>query len=333
MSLDDVARKAGVSTATVSRVLNDPHKVTEKSRSIVQAAIDELGYIPDGAARALASRHTRTIGAVIPTLDNAIFAAGIQGFQSRLKKLGYTLIVTSHEYDLTEELNEVKTLIRQGIDALLLVGSLHERQLRPLLMDKQIPYVNCWTYKAESEEPFIGFDNKQSARKLTDYILDLGHEDIAIISGRTRYNDRAMDRLQGMKEALQQRNISLPPHRIIERSYSVKQGREAMQILLAQEPPPTAVLCGNDILALGALAQCQSVGVRVPEEMSITGFDDLDISSQIVPALTTIHVPSGEMGECAADYLVSRINNDASAWHIEIKTEMVIRGTTARPRA
>lgn len=331
-SLNDVARHANVSTATVSRVLNNPEKVAEKSRLVVQAAIDELGYIPDGAARALASRHTRTIGAVVPTLDNAIFASGIQGFQSRLKKRGYTLIVASHEYDLVEELNEVRTLLRQGIDALLLVGSLHDPRLLKLLEEKKIPYVNCWAYKPDSPEPYIGFDNKKAARKLTVYLLDLGHREIGVIAGRTRNNDRAMDRLLGIKEAIQERNLALAQEKILERSYTVKQGREAMRILLQDASPPTAVICGNDILAWGALAECQSAGIRVPEEISITGFDDLDISAQIVPSLTTIHVPLAEMGAHAADFLVSQINHETSLLHTEITTDLMVRNTTAKPR-
>ncbi|MDH5354255.1 MAG: LacI family DNA-binding transcriptional regulator [Gammaproteobacteria bacterium] len=332
-SLNDVARQAKVSTATVSRVLNNPEKVAEKSRLMVQAAIDQLGYIPDGVARALASNHTGAIGAVVPTLDNAIFAAGVQGFQSRLKKLGYTVILASHEYDLEEEFNEVKTLLRQGIDALLLVGSIHDPRLPKLLEEKKTAYVNCWSYKPNSSQPYIGFDNKNAAKVLTDYLLDLGHRDIAVIVGRTRNNDRAMDRLRGIRQAIEERNLELPQHRILERSYTVKQGREAMRVLLQNSTPPTAVMCGNDILALGALAECQSVGIRVPEELSITGFDDLDISAQIIPPLTTIHVPLAEMGELAANFLVSQINNESTLLHTEMKTELMVRGTTAKPRS
>ena len=332
-SLDDVAKYAKVSTATVSRVLNTPDKVAEKSRLVVQAAIDELGYIPDGAARALASRHTKTIGAVVPTLDNAIFAAGIQGLQRRLKKLGYTLIVASHEYDLLEELNEVKTLLRHGVDAVVLVGSVHEPELLHLLESKNVPYVNCWAYNPDSAQPYIGFDNKSAAKKLTNYLLDLGHIDFAVIAGRTHNNDRATDRLIGIKEAISERNLILPAEKILERSYTIKQGREAMRVLLQGAILPTAVICGNDILALGALAECQSTGIQVPDEISITGFDDLDISAQIVPSLTTIHVPLAEMGEHAADFLVSQINNETSLLHTEINTELMVRNTTAKPRS
>ncbi len=332
VSLSDVAKYANVSTATVSRVLNSPEKVTEKKRELIQTAIDELGYIPDGAARALASRHTRTIGTVVPTLDNAIFAAGIQALQSQLKRLGYTLIVASHEYDLGEELLEVKTLMRQGIEGIMLVGSLHEPQLHQLLTNQNMPYVCSWASSPSSPHPYIGFDNRRAAQKIAEYLLDLGHRKFAVISGYTKNNDRAAERLEGTRMAIKARGLDLPREMILERSYSVKQGREAMRILLQNTSLPTTVICGNDVLALGALTECQAAGIRVPDDISITGFDDLDISAQLIPALTTMHVPAAEMGKRAADFLVARINGEATLLHTEVDVDLMIRDTTGKPR-
>ena len=333
VSLGDVAQHSGVSTATVSRVINNPEKVAAKSRIAVNASIEALGYIPDGAARALASRHSRIIGAVIPTLDNALFAAVIQSLQRRLRQLDYTLIVASHEYDLAEELNEVKMLLRQGVDALLMVGSQHDPALLQLLDEKRVPYVNCWAWDSASLQPYIGFDNRKAARKIADYLLDLGHVDLAVIAGRTENNDRARDRVLGIIDAIEARKLTLESEKIIERSYSVKQGRDAMRQLLQMDRLPTAVLCGNDILAMGALAECQSSGIRIPDEISIAGFDDLDMSSQIKPALTTIYVPSAEMGENAAEYLVAKIRQEPLEPLAEIETKLMIRETTAKPQS
>ena len=331
-SLDDVAQHAGVSTATVSRVINNPEKVATKSRIAVNTSIEELGYIPDGAARALASRRSRIIGAVVPTLDNALFAAGIQSLQRRLRQLDYTLIVASHEYNLAEELNEVKMLLRQGVDGLLMVGSEHDPTLLQLLAEKDVPYVNCWAWDSDSSQPFIGFDNRKAARKIADYLLDLGHVELAVIAGRTENNDRARDRVRGIRDAIEARKLRLTPEKVIERSYSVKQGREAMRQLLQMDAPPTAVLCGNDILAMGAVAECQSNGLRIPDQISIAGFDDLDLSSQIKPALTTVYVPSAEMGENAAQYLVAKIRQDPLEPPVEMETRLMVRETTAKPR-
>ncbi|MEM7196728.1 MAG: LacI family DNA-binding transcriptional regulator [Pseudomonadota bacterium] len=332
VSLSDVARHAGVSTATVSRVLNNPEKVAEKSKTAVSNSIESLGYIPDGAARALASRQSRIIGAVVPTLDNALFANGIQSLQRRLKYHGYTLLVASHEYDLKEEFNEVKILLRQGVDGLLMVGSEHDKSLLQLLAEKQIPCVNCWAWETRSDIPYIGFDNHKAAKMAADYLLDLGHVHLAVIAGRTENNDRAKNRLLGIRDAIEARNLELPAERILERNYSVRQGRDAMRQLLKLQYPPTAVLCGNDILALGAVAECQHNEIRIPQEISIAGFDDLDISSQINPALTTVNVPSAKMGERAADYLVAQLQRQPLAYPEEIETRLMIRGTTAPPQ-
>lgn len=332
VTLSDVATYAKVSTATVSRALNNPEKVSEVKRAHIQAAIFELGYIPDGAARALASRRSKIIGVVVPTLDNAIFATCIQALQSRLKQLGYTLIVASHEYDLCEELHEVKTLLQHGIEGVMLVGATHAPELHDLLVEQQLPFVHCWAYDPSSSKPYIGFDNKKAAYKIAQYLLDLGHREFALIVGHTDNNDRASDRLQGSIDAIEARGLVLSKKNILKRSYSVKQGREAMHILLQNSLRPTAVICGNDVLALGALAQCQASGINVPEEISITGFDDLDMSSQFIPALTTVHVPSAEMGQRAANYLVAQINHEATLLHTEVDIELMIRHTTAAPR-
>ena len=333
VSLGDVAQHSGVSTATVSRVINNPEKVAARNRDAVNASIEALGYIPDGAARALASRHSRIIGAVVPTLDNALFAAGIQSLQRRLRQHDYTLIVASHEYDLVEELNAVKMLLRQGVDALLMVGSQHESTLIKLLEEKGVPYVNCWAWDSDSSQPFIGFDNRKAARKIADYLLDQGHVDLAVIAGRTANNDRARDRVLGIRDAVEARNLKLVPENIIERSYSVKQGRDAMRQLLQMDRLPTAVICGNDILAMGAVAECQANGIKIPDQISIAGFDDLDMSSQMNPTLTTIHVPSAEMGENAAEYLVAQIRQQPLEPPAEIETKLMIRETTAKPQS
>lgn len=331
LSLADVAARAKVSTATVSRVLNNPEKVTKTKRRLIESVIEELGYIPDGAARALASRRSRAIGAVAPTLDNAIFAEGIQALQRRLKQLGYTLLVASHEYDIDEEAREVRTLIRQGIEGVMLVGSIHNPRLPQLLENHKIPYVNCWSYHPDAPEPCIGFDNKRAARRITKYLLDLGHREFAVIVGHTNNNDRATDRLRGVIEELDTEGIELADESILERLYSVKHGREAMSLLLHRAARPSAVICGNDVLALGAMAECLRSGARVPEEISITGFDDLEISSQLTPALTTMRVPAAQMGKRAADFLVARINGETTVAHTEIDAELMVRETTGKP--
>lgn len=330
--LQDVAREADVSTATVSRALNDPRKVRPELAERVHAAIRRLGYVPHGAARALASHRSHTIGAVVPTLDNAIFARGIQALQQRLSEDGYTLLLAMSEYDLAREVSQVGKLIERGIDGLMLIGEAHDPALYALLDAKGLPYVNTWIFNDASPHPCIGFRNRESAYRIASYLVDLGHRDIAMIAGISRYNDRAADRIAGVRQAMAERDLPFPDDRVLERRYDVGEGRQALRHLLDRPSPPTAVICGNDVIAFGALFEARTLGVRVPDDLSIIGFDDLDLASQVDPPLTTMHVPSVRMGKGAAEYLLARLAGDNPSHVTELEASLIVRGTTSPPR-
>jgi LacI family transcriptional regulator len=331
-SLEDVAKRADVSSATVSRYLSNPDLVREKRRSRISAAIKDLGYIPHGAARALASRRSSTIGAIVPTLDNAIFAKGIQSFQAHLQSAGYTLFVASSNYSLSEEQEQAETLITRGVDGILLVGLNHDPRLFKQLEQAGIPYINTWAYDSSIGQPCVGFDNYDSARRLAEYLIDLGHRRFGVISGVTRDNDRAFNRLNGVRDALSASSIDLPNDAIIECHYDLSDGRQAMRWLLNVGSPPTAIICGNDVLAYGAVIECQDGGLDVPADVSVVGFDDLPMSRHIRPTLTTMHVPSEEMGRRAAEYLIARLTGKDTPEYIELEVSLIVRGSTARPR-
>jgi LacI family transcriptional regulator len=328
----DVARKARVSTATVSRAINDPGKVRPELAERVHAAIQQLGYVPHGAARALASHRSQTIGAVVPTLDNAIFARGIQALQQRLSEDGYTLLLAMSEYDLIREVSQVAKLIERGIDGLMLIGEAHDPHLYSLLVAKGLPYINTWIFRDASPHPCIGFRNRESAQRIASYLVDIGHRDIAMIAGISRHNDRAADRIAGVRQALTERGLALPEERLLERRYDVGEGRQALRQLLAAINPPTAVICGNDVIAFGAIFEARAQGVRVPDDLSIVGFDDLDLASQIDPPLTTMHVPSERMGKGAAEYLLARLAGENPPNATELEASLILRGTTTPPR-
>lgn len=330
--LSDVAREADVSTATVSRVLNAPGKVRPDLAERVHAAIRRLGYVPHGAARALASHRSHTMGAVVPTLDNAIFARGIQALQQRLSEDGYTLLLAMSEYDLAREVLQVGKLIERGIDGLMLIGEAHDPSLYALLDAKGLPYVNTWVFHETSPHPCIGFRNSESAHRIASYLVDIGHRDIAMIAGISRHNDRAADRIVGVRRALAERGLRLADDMLIERRYDVGEGRQALRELLGRPTPPTAVICGNDVIAFGALFEARALGMQVPHDLSIVGFDDLDLASQVDPPLTTMHVPSVSMGKGAAEYLLARLAGENPPNATELEASLIVRGTTAPPR-
>lgn len=331
--LDDVAKLAGVSTATVSRVLNRRKSVTQEMRNRVFQAVEQLGYVPHGAARALASRRSKTIGAIVPTIDNAIFATSLQTLQERLSEFGYTLLLASSDYDLEREQKETQALLEKGVDGLILVGETHLAGVYGLLGKKRVPYVNIWIYNEGSPHPCVGFDNYGAAVQLTDYLIDIGHREIAMVAGVNEGNDRAVGRSRGVRDALRRRGLDFHNGFYEERGYSIEEGRKAASAWLTHPSPPTAIACGNDILALGVLFECINRGIKVPQEMSITGFDGLDICRHVSPALTTVHIPSAEMGTLAADYLIARLDKRTVAEKTRLASSLVIRATTAPPRA
>jgi LacI family transcriptional regulator len=329
--LADVATLAGVSTATVSRALNQSSAVTPELRKRVHAAVDTLGYVPHGAARALASRRSNTIGAVVPTIDNAIFSRTIQALQARLVEADLTLLLACNDYDYARERREVQRLVERGIDGLILVGEEREQSIYDLLEKKRIPYVNTWIYRDDSPHPCVGFDNWQAAYQVGSYLLDIGHNRIAMVAGTRASNDRAAERVRGVESALADRGIRFASGHLVECDYEIAEGRRAASRLLASPERPTAIVCGNDVLAFGVLFECRSRGVDVPGEISITGFDDQDLAANIDPPLTTIHVPTSDMGRRAADYLLAKLDKTPVPEKTELHATLVIRETTAPP--
>ena len=328
--LVDVARVAKVSTATVSRALSNPQLVSDTARHRIDAAIQKLRYVPHGAARALRSQRTRTIGAIVPTLGNAIFANYTQALQKQLATRGYRLLLSCDEYDARIEDTLVAPLIQHGVDGLVLVGRDHREALFRAMKDHDIPYVLTWTSGTRGRHPCIGFDNAAAAARVAAFLLDLQHRHFAMIAGICKGNDRARERVVGVRRALAASNIALDPARVLQRPYTFAAGREAMHALMQLKPRPTAVICGNDVLAVGAMAECRAIGIDVPRMVSVTGFDDMDIASVVTPPLTTVRVPTDELGRAAADYIVARIEGSPCAPLATMHVDIVVRGTVAR---
>ncbi|MEQ8604792.1 MAG: LacI family DNA-binding transcriptional regulator [Marivibrio sp.] len=329
VTLQHVAERAGVSTATVSRYLSRPDQVRQARRARIEQAVADLGYIPHGAARALASSRTQTIGAIVPTLDNAIFAQGIHAFQRRLQEAGYTLFIASHGYSLLEERIQAETLLARGVDGMLLIGLDHDPGLYRRLDKLGTPYVSAWSYDRRAERPCIGFDNHKAALAQAGHLLDLGHRRFGVLAGVIRDNDRARDRLEGVRTALNARGVALTPAQVQECPYELGASRAAAKRLLALDPRPTAIVCGNDVIAYGALLECQASGVDVPAEISIVGFDDLPLSEHLQPALTTVHVPSETMGRKAAEFLLARLGGEDPPDKVELAANLILRASTA----
>ncbi len=330
-TLSDVATRAGVSTATVSRCLNAPDKVVAATREKVLAAIEELGYAPNFAAQVMASRRTHTIGAIIPTMENAIFAQGLQAFQESLHKAGYTLLVASSSYKSEVEEEQIRALISRGADGLLLIGLDRRSEIRDFIASRRVPALVAWTLTEDPAHASIGFDNVKAMQELAEHVIGLGHRRLAIISAETETNDRARGRVAGIHAAIAGTDVDVEriPHVVV--PYSIENGAQAFDQVMEASPKPTCIFCGNDVLAVGALRRARERGFNVPDDVSITGFDDIELARVAVPGLTTVHVPHAEMGRRAAELLLEMVNEDRPPATIALDTELRLRGSLGPP--
>ena len=327
----DVARLAGVSTASVSRVFNSPDAVGHETRRQVEAAVRQLGYIPNSAARALSRQRTNNIGAIVPTIDNAIFASSIQALQQRVGDRGYNLLLSVSGYDPQAEYKQVHSLIMSGVEAVSLLGEHRLPETYELLQRAGIPFVNTYTYRPDAPYPCVGFDNRAASARATRHLIQLGHRRIGMIAGITSTNDRAAARLAGVNDAITDAGLPINKAWFVQRPYAVAEGAASLRKIMATSTPPTAILCGNDILAIGALLEAPALGLQVPTDLSIIGFDDLELAAQIRPSLTTIRVPTRAMSRIAADYLLGTLEGQAMPTSTEVSVDLMIRDSTAKP--
>ncbi|NVJ99954.1 MAG: LacI family DNA-binding transcriptional regulator [Oceanospirillaceae bacterium] len=321
----DVARLAGVSTATVSRFFSDPGRVREETAARISEAIEKLSYVPDLNARALASRRADVIGAVVPTLENAIFAEGIEAMQAWLNERNITLLVASSNYSPDREYEQVQRLIAHGVCALLLIGTERHQRTRKLIEARKVPYCLSWCSRPTCDEPQIGFDNYSAGASMAQEILDRGHEKIGILSGIRAWNDRATDRVQGAIDRFSSAGCPVATDALVEAPYNHEVAADALTLLLARHPDLSCVFCANDVLAAGAIRQAHLLGKRVPEDLSITGFDDIAMAQVMTPALTTVRLRHKYMGALAGERLFDAVENGGVVKSEKIAYSIVFR--------
>ena len=328
----DVARLAGVSTATVSRALNSPSQVEPSTRARVLEAARKLRYVPHGAARSLRSHRSKMVGAVVPSFDYALYARTTSALQRRLDERGYALVLAEHHYDLAAETRVAAQLVEHGVDAFVFVGLDHEQQLYTLLEDYGRPYVLTWGVDPMGRHPSIGFDNRAATHAIARHLVGLGHRRFGLISAPLAGNDRARARCEGVRAALAESGLALDPACVQHAPIALEAARGAMQRLLALAEPPTAVVATNDVFAVGAMLACRQAGVRIPEDVSISGVDNTDLGATQTPGLTSIRTPVTEIGSAAAEQLVARLEGEPFSALQIYPIEIVERGSTAAPR-
>jgi LacI family transcriptional regulator len=314
---------------TVSRRLNDPKMVSPEVVLAIDEAIRKLGYVRNESARALRSNRSRLVGAIIPTLRHSIYAEMLEGLQRNLAANGFALVHNTTEYDLDEELKQAKTLIERGVEALVLVGTRHRQKTFDLLKAHNVTAVVTYALEPGFGVTSVGFDNRAAAALAANRLFELGHRRFGMLAGITANNDRAKSRVEGFTAALVSKGIDAQTIAVEESAYQIGEGRAAMERLLKRAPDVTGILCGSDILAVGALHECRRRGIAIPDRLSIIGFDNLEIAAYTEPALSTLNVPAYEMGVEAANFIAAGGPGRPAVKRVELEVQLVERQTTA----
>ncbi len=307
-TLSDVARLAGVSLGSASRALSVPNLVKPATLERVQRAVEQLGYVRNGAAQALASRKSRMVAAIYPTLNNPIYADSMQYLQQTLWASGYQLMIASHEYKAARENEVLRGIVERGVDGIILVGTDHCDEVFELARQYAIPYVLTWSVDETKYSHCVGFSNYDAAYRMAKHVLAHGHRRIALCTGVADSNERVRARIAGTRAAMKEAGLELHPEWRVEMPFSFDGGRQALrQLWDAREERPSVIICGTDLQAIGVLDECRTLGISVPDQLSVTGFDDIEQARLANPPLTTVHVPSFDIGMRAARRIVSLI--------------------------
>jgi LacI family transcriptional regulator len=332
--LADVAKAANVSTATVSRVMNTPEVVSEEIKERVHSAIRELRWVPNASAKALATSRTHTIGAIMPTLDHQNFARIVESLQRTMAGANYELLVGVTFYEREVATHQARTMMDRGVEALVLVGADHPEELLSLLDEKGVPYVLL--YVAPGSAPgrnVIGYNNYQSFVTITEHLLELGHRAFGLIAQDTSFNDRARARQEGVRDTLAEHGIAIRPRHFVEGAWKFEDGMRAFEKVMGTDDPPTAMICGNDYLAIGSVLKARELGIDIPRDVSITGFDDIDLARLLQPGITTMKVPDALVGEMAGRFFIDVLQGKEGQLGEVPAPELIVRGSTAHPKA
>ncbi|NMX72713.1 LacI family transcriptional regulator [Pseudomonas sp. WS 5532] len=304
VTMDDVASRAGVSTSTVSHVLNGTRKVSPATVQAVQRAIQALGYIPNTLARSLARSSTNTIGVAISALSNHYFSETVQAIETECVRHGYMMLFADPHDDPEQELRVVTALHHRRVDGILLAPSTGSSALE-YLQANEMPTVLVDRMMSEQFDQ-VGVENTQSTQALVAHLIEHGHRRIGFIAGREGLSTTD-ERVAGYRAALQAAGLVFDPQLLVNGGSNSEPARQATAQLLALPVPPTAIMAGNNLMTLGAMHALRDARIEVPGQMGLVGFDDFDWADFFVPRLTLIAQPVKELGARAVHMLLQRM--------------------------
>ncbi|PLX89540.1 MAG: LacI family transcriptional regulator [Desulfuromonas sp.] len=326
VTLDDVAKLAGVSPITVSRVLNHPDKVAVKTLEKVQKAIALTGYVPNMLAGGLASKRSRLIAAIVPSIANSVYAETIKFFSERMRDAGYQVLLGESGHKQEQEESLIATILRSRPDGIFLTGINHSPQAKKMLFAANIPVVETWDITPTPLDVVVGFSHQDVGRAVAEYFVDKGFERIGILSAE---DHRAQLRQQSFLKVLERKGKTDVSISTVPVPTSFLAGRIGMARLLDEGFIDGAVFSSSDTLAQGALAEIQSRGLEIPRQIALVGFGDQPYAAHTVPPLTTVKFDRALIGQKAADALISRFNNEKFDQKIvDVGFQLIERQTT-----
>ncbi len=327
ITIQDIAGTASVSKSTVSRVLNGTTPVAEDKRLAVMEAMKALDYKPNVFARSLAGGKTMTIGIVTENIGSPFYDSVTQGVMKGLNSTEYTPIIADGQWQPKLERIAISTLVDRQVDGLVMVGGLLDSEALDEFR-QETPIVIVARSLPGWENESITIDNLAAAKSATNHLIENGHREIAHIMGDQTHQD-AKDRYQGYKAAMREANLRLSDHLFVQGNFESQSGVNAIETLLRREKPFTAIFAANDQMAIGARLALYRANIRVPQDVSIIGFDNQSESAYSTPPLTTVNQPAADMGVAASRMLIGKITNKP----VEIPTfsaELILRESVAR---
>lgn len=327
-SIKDVARLAGVSTATVSRTLAEPEKVTEETRRKVQAAIRKSGYVRNALARSFRMQRTQTILVLIPDIGNPFYSLIIQGLEEVAQQHRYRLLLGDTQNSPARENEYLQSVMQRQVDGVISLG--HTLPDMPKIKGgKAIPLVMACEYLHDASVASVSIDNIAAAALATQHLLDLGHRRIAFINGPAA-SPLCKDRLSGYRNALKKAGVSYNKDLVVRGDFSLQSGEHAVQALFDNKMGFSAIFSANDAMAIGAIKVLRKQGKSVPGDISVVGFDDIEFAQYLAPPLTTIHQPRREIGRATMVKMIAKLaGGSAPTNRTVLAHELVLRSSTA----
>jgi len=326
ITLDDVAKIAGVSSITVSRVINHPEKVTQKTIDKVQSAIDRTGYVPNMLAGGLASSKSMLVAAIVPSIESSIFAETIQHFSDRLWESGYQVLLGVSGYPPTREDALISAILSRRPDAIFLTGIEHSPDSRRKLLAANIPLVETWDITPTPLDTIVGFSHSKLGHAVADYLLNKGYRNIGVV---TADDQRAAVRRQGLMSTLAKHGVTDVPVSMVPAPATLSLGRLGLSKLLNNGFGTGAIFCSSDTLAQGVLAEAQSRGLSIPGDLAILGFADQKFAAFTYPSLSTVRIDRVAIGQKSAEALLARMQGHSDVERvIDVGFEIIERQTT-----